>query len=169
MIRNRNIRLSFIVIFSLLAVACGSNQGDDLDQFMANSGKNMSTSVAALPEVKPYEPLQYNADNTLSDPFKPRRVTGKLAPNLNRPKEPLESYPLESLKYVGSLSKNHLIFALIKTADKNVQQVRVGNYVGSNYGVVTQITDSEIVVKELVLDQSSGDWIQQTTRMNLQE
>lgn len=160
---------SCIALLSLLTIACGNGHGDDLDQFMANAGKNMSTAVPPLPEVKPYEPLQYNADNLLNDPFKPKKVSGKLAPNLNRPREPLEAYPLESLKYVGSLSKRKLIYALIKTPDNSVQQLKIGNYIGANYGLVTQITDSAVTLKELVLDQASGDWVEQTTSMNLQE
>lgn len=163
------IKFGLTLISALVLSACGSNQGDDLDQFMANAGKNMSTTVAPLPEVKPYEPLQFNADQSLNDPFKPRKVSGKLAPNLNRPREPLEGYPLESLKYVGSLSKNKLIYALIKTADGNVQQIKPGNYIGANYGLVTQITDAVVTLKELVLDQASGDWVEQVTTMSLQE
>lgn len=158
-----------IAILSLINFACSSGQGDDLDKFMADAGKGMSTAVPPLPEVKPYVPIQYNADKLLSDPFKTKKVSGKLAPNLNRPREPLESYPLESLKYVGSISKKKLTYALIKTPDNSVQQLKVGNYLGSNYGLVTKITDSMLVLKELVLDQASGDWIEQTTNMNLQE
>lgn len=163
------IKFGLIITLFLALSACGGNKGDDLDQFMANAGKNMSTSVAPLPEVKPYEPLQFNADHSLNDPFKPRKVSGKLAPNLNRTREPLEGYPLESLKYVGSLSKSKLIYALIKTTDGNVQQIKIGNYLGANYGLVIQITDAAVILKELVLDQASGDWIEQVTTMSLQE
>lgn len=162
-------KYAFFIVVSVLLVACSGGQGDDLDRFMADASKNMSTAVPPLPEVKPYDPLQYNADGLLSDPFKPRKVSGKLAPNLNRPREPLEAYPLESLKYVGSLSKNKLIYALIKTPDSGVQQLKVSNYIGANYGLVTAITDSAVTLKELVLDQVSGDWVEQTTTMTLQE
>ncbi len=163
------LKYTFVTFLTLLTIACGSGQGDDLDKFMADAGKGMSTSVPPLPEVKAYVPLQYNADKQLSDPFKTKKVLGKLAPNLNRPREPLEAYPLESLKYVGSISKKKLIYALIKTPDNSVQQLKVGNYVGANYGLVTKITDSALVLKELVLDQASGDWVEQNTTMNLQE
>ena len=169
MLYKKTIKYCVVLILPLLVIACGSGQGDDLDKFMADAGKNMSSSVSPLPEVKPYEPLQYNADNSLSDPFKPRKVAGKLAPNLNRSREPLEAYPLESLKYVGSLSRNKLIYALIKTTGNNVQQVRIGHYIGANYGLVTEITDSAVTLKELVLDQSSGDWVEQATSLKLQE
>ena len=160
---------SCISILTLFVIGCSSGQGDDLDKFMADAGKGMSTAVPPLPQVKPYEPLQYNADKVLSNPFKSKKVSGKLAPNLNRPRQPLEAYPLESLKYVGSISRNKLIYALIKAPDNSVQQLKLGNYLGTNYGLVTKITESALVLKELVLDQASGDWVEQTTTMNLQE
>lgn len=153
-------------------VACNGDQGDDLDKFMASAANDMSKNVEPLPEVLPYSPLQYNADGILSDPFKARKAAnraGALQPNTNRPKEALEAYPLESLKYVGSLSKNKLTYALIKTPDNTVQQVKVGNYMGPNFGLVTKIDDSGIALKEIIQDDLTGDWIEHATSINLQE
>lgn len=81
----------------------------------------------------------------------------------------MEAYPLESLKYVGILSKNKLTFALIKTPDNAVQQIKLGNYVGQNFGRVTLITDAEVVLKEIVQDDLSGDWIERDASLALQE
>jgi type IV pilus assembly protein PilP len=152
--------------------SCSSDEGDDLDKFMATAANDMSKSVEPLPEVLPYTPLQYNADGKLSDPFRARKAANKssaLQPNTNRPKEALESYPLESLKYVGLLSKNRLTYALIKTPDNTVQQVKTGNYIGPNYGLVTQINESDIVIKEIIQDDLSGDWVERNASINLQE
>lgn len=157
---------------TLTLIACSSGEGDDLDKFMLNAANDMSKSVEPLPEVLPYLPLQYNADSTLADPFKPRKAAGKngtLQPNTNRPKEALESYPLESLKYVGSMSKSHLTYALIKTPDNTIQQVKVGNYIGPNYGLVTAINESDIALKEIVQDDLTGDWTERPASINLQE
>jgi type IV pilus assembly protein PilP len=159
-------------IFGSLLVACSGDEGDDLDKFMATAANDMSKSVEPLPEVLPYSPLQYNADGTLSDPFKARKAankTGALQPNTNRPKEALEAYPLESLKYVGSMSKNKLSYALIKTPDNTIQQVKSGNYIGPNYGLITQINESDIVIKEIIQDDLTGDWVERTASINLQE
>ena len=153
-------------------LACGGGTNDDLDQFMANAASNVSKSVDALPEVLPYSPLLYNADGTLNDPFKARKAvskSGDLQPNTNRAKEPLEAYPLESLKYVGSMSKNKLTYALVKTPDNTIQQVKTGNYMGPNYGLVTAINDAEIALKEIVQDDLTGDWVERTASINLQE
>lgn len=172
--------MPFKLLFKLLPVAillgllasCSGDEGDDLDKFMASAANDMGKSVEPLPEVLPYAPLEYNADGTLTDPFRARKALSKdgaLQPNTNRPKEALEAFPLESLKYVGSLSRNKSIYALIKTPDNTIQQVKAGNYVGPNFGLVTQINESDIVVKEIVQDDLTGDWVERNASINLQE
>lgn len=159
------------LVITVLA-ACSGSSGDDLDQFMASAANDMSKNVEPLPEVLPYIPLEYNADGMLSDPFKPRKAiskSGSLQPNVSRPKEPLEAYPLESLKFVGMLSKNKSSFALIKTPDNVIQQVKVGNYLGPNFGLVTKIDDNAIEIKEIIQDDLSGDWVERPASINLQE
>lgn len=162
-----------LICLSLCLVACGGTEGDDLDKFMADAAKDMRAKVDPLPDVKPYVPLEYNADGALSDPFRARKAqsnkTTGIQPDFNRPKEPLEAYPLESLQYVGSLSKDKLTYALIKTPDNSIQQVSIGNYMGQNFGIVTEITENEVVLKEIVQDDLSGDWTEQSSSISLQE
>jgi type IV pilus assembly protein PilP len=164
--------LLLVAMLGLVLASCTGGEGDDLDKFMANAANDMSKGVAPLPEVLPYSPLQYNADGILSDPFKARKAIGKassLQPNTNRPKEALEAFPLESLKYVGSLSKNKVNYALIKTPENSIQQIKVGNYIGPNFGLVTQINEAEIVIKEIIQDDLTGDWVERSASINLQE
>jgi type IV pilus assembly protein PilP len=171
------IRLALIIQLCLLLLACGGGKGDDLDKFMEDSAKDMHAKIEPLPEVKPYVPLQYNADGSLSDPFKPRKAlatntaagNNTLQPDMNRPKEALEAYPLESLKYVGSIEKAKLKFALIRAPDNNIQQVKIGNYMGQNFGMVIDITDSSVMLKEIAQDELSGDWVERSASVNLQE
>jgi type IV pilus assembly protein PilP len=167
-----SLKSALIAILLGLLVACNGDKGDDLDKFMATAANDMGKGVEPLPEVLPYAPLQYNADGTLSDPFKARKATSKsgaLQPNTNRSKEALEAYPLESLKYVGSMSKSKLTYALIKTPDNTVQQIKVGNYLGPNYGLVTKINESDVVIKEIIQDDLTGDWVERNASINLQE
>lgn len=161
-----------ICILSLSMIACSNDEGDDLDKFMRDSARDMRPKIKPIPEVKAYQALQYNADGQLSDPFHARKASNKssvLQPNLSRSKEPMEAYPLESIKYVGMLSKNKLIYALLQTPDNGVQQVKIGNFVGQNFGSVTKITESEVVLNEIVQDDLSGDWIERTSNLALQE
>jgi type IV pilus assembly protein PilP len=164
-----------ILFFGLLTAGlsgCSFEDGDDLDQYMRDATKGVKPRVKPLPEVQPYMVLQYNADGTLVDPFRARKAVNKssvLQPNLNRPREPMEAYPLESLKYVGLLSKSKLTYALLKTPDESVQQVKLGSYMGQNFGRVTQIMDGEVVLTEIVQDDLTGDWVERTSSLVLQE
>jgi type IV pilus assembly protein PilP len=139
--------------------------------------KDLRGKVDPLPVVKPYEPVPYTAYD-LPDPFGPAKIQlvsakgpggsgGSLQPDLNRPKEPLEAYPLESLKMVGTLERGRNMYALVK-ADAGLYRVRVGNYLGQNFGVITKITNSEIALRELVQD-AGGDWAERESTMLLQE
>jgi type IV pilus assembly protein PilP len=161
-----------LVVISASLLGCGAGDGDDLDAFIRDSAKDMRVRVDPLPEVKPYTPIQYNEDGLVNDPFKARKATskaGNLQPDMNRPREALEAFPLEGLKYVGSLSKNKLQYALIKTPDNNIQQVKIGNYMGQNFGIVTEIGDNAVALKEIVQDELSGDWVERSTSISLQE
>src|SRR5581483_2758191 len=132
-----------LMLASAALAGCGGEAHQDLRAWMADQGKGAKGKLDPLPQVKPYEPFAYNAFD-LPDPFKPRKIepakgNSKLAPDLTRRKEPLESYPLE------------------RTPDKDLYQVRPGNHLGQNYGVVLGVSDSEIKLKELIQD-GSGDW-----------
>ncbi|MDI1308717.1 MAG: pilus assembly protein PilP [Methylotenera sp.] len=166
------VKASLIGLLAMSLVACNGDGGDDLDSFIKNAANTMHPKIKPLPEVKPYLALQYNADGKLTDPFRARKASNNnsvLQPNMNRPREPMEAYPLESVKYVGQLSKVKLTYALLLTPDNGVQQVKIGNYVGQNYGMVTKITDSEVELKEIVQDDLSGDWIERVSNLPLQE
>lgn len=165
--------LPFMLLsLSVLLAAC-SSKGDDLDKFMRDAGKDMRARIPPLPEVKPYVPFDYNADGSLNDPFRPRKAQsndiGGKQPDMNRPKQPLEAFPLESLKFVGSISRDGLEYALIKTPDNSIHQLKIGNYAGQNFGIVTDISESGVMLKEIVQDDTSGDWIERPASINLQE
>jgi type IV pilus assembly protein PilP len=161
------LRVSAIALAALLA-GCGGASHQDLREWMSSQGKGVKGRLDPLPTIRPYEPFTYNAFD-LPDPFKPRKVEskgGKLAPDLTRRREPLESFPLESLAMVGTIEKGKALYALVKTPEKDIYQVRQGNYMGQNYGVVIGISDSDIKLKELVQD-GAGDWAERSSALNL--
>jgi type IV pilus assembly protein PilP len=162
--------LALVVLAGLLLAGCGGESHQDLRAWMADQGKGVRGRLEPLPQLKPYDPFAYNAFD-LPDPFKPRKIEptkggNKLAPDLTRRREPLEAFPLESLSMVGTLAKDKAIFALVKTPERDIYQVRSGNYLGQNFGVVTGITDTEIKLKELVQD-GAGDWTERTSALQL--
>ena len=88
-------------------------------------------------------------------------------PDLDRPKEPLEAYPLESIQMVGSLTQGRETFGLVK-AGPNLYRVKKGNYMGQNFGVITGIDEVQISLKELI-QEGSGEWIERASALQLQE
>jgi len=163
------------LIISALALglsACGGGDMHDLRSFVAETGKEMQGKIDPLPEIKAYDPFSYEAFD-LPDPFKPRKLAsagggGGIQPDLTRPKEPLEAFSLETLKLVGMLSKQGARHAVIKTPENAIYHVRKGNYVGQNFGLVTQIADSEVTLREIVQD-SAGDWSERISTLVLQD
>jgi len=158
---------------AILLASC-SSELDDLKKFVKESEKGMPRKIDPLPAVKPFEPFAYEGFD-LPDPFKPRKLSvpkeggpgGGLAPDLNRRKEPLEAYPLEQLKMVGTLQQGKEMFAIVR-ADKTLYRVKSGNYMGQNFGLITDITDAEIKLKEIVQD-SAGDWAERQSVLPLLE
>ena len=165
-----NARLAACGVAAILVAACGGESHQDLRARMQDQGKVVRGKLDPLPQVRPLEAFAYNAFD-LADPFKPRKIEpvkggSKLAPDLNRRKEPLEAYPLESLQMVGTLQRGKSTFALVRTTDKDVYQVKVGNYMGQNFGVIVSIGDGDIQLKELVQD-GAGDWTERTSKLQL--
>lgn len=167
-----NPRVFPMLVAAAMLTGCGGESHQDLRIWMAEQGKGARGKLEPLPQIKPYDPFAYNAFD-LPDPFKPRKIeptkgTSKLSPDLVRRKEPLESYPLESLVMVGTLEKDKTVYALVRTPDKDVYQVRAGNYLGQNFGVVIGIGDADLKLKELVQD-GSGDWTERSSTLQLQQ
>lgn len=161
-------------------VACSNGDHDDLKRWMADSTKDFRGNVPKLPEVKPYEPVPYLVEGVL-DPFKPakiepesrqRQLSGKggaFQPDFEARElrnSLLEKYPVESLKMIGYLNVNRHPMAVIQVEDK-VKQVKVGDYVGLDFGMVTQITETEVQLRELIQD-SAGDWSERKSSLRLQ-
>jgi type IV pilus assembly protein PilP len=160
----------------LVLASCGSST-DEVRQWMADVKKEIRPIPTKLPEPKTYEAFVY-ADKSEVDPFDPAKITNVLrklaaksnnglAPDLNRRKEPLEAYPLDNIAMVGTLEKPGLQYALLR-AEGIVYQIKLGNYVGQNFGVVTKITDNQVALKEVVQD-ASGEWVERTSTLQLQE
>jgi type IV pilus assembly protein PilP len=150
----------------VMLAGCEGEQHSDLRNELNDMTKDLRGRVDALPQVRPYEPVPYQAENEV-DPFRPDRIevaaaagTGPAAsgkqPDLDRPKEPLEAFPLESIQMVGS------------KAGPNLYRVRKGNYMGQNFGVITGIDEVQISLKELI-QEGSGEWIERASALQLQE
>ncbi|HEX7636490.1 MAG TPA: pilus assembly protein PilP [Noviherbaspirillum sp.] len=165
------------VAVSLLLGGCGDGGLQELKQWMEEVRRQTPVSVQKLSEPKKFIPFAYGGKNE-PDPYSPAKLSiafakaqagtgGGSKPDLERRKEPLENYPLDSIKMVGTLQKPGLSYALLQV-DKAIFQVKVGNYIGQNFGMVTRITDTEVELKEIVRD-AAGEWVERPAKLELQE
>ena len=170
-------RVAGILMVCLGLVACGGEEQQELRDWMRDASKDLKGGIPPLPEIKPNTVVAYEAE-ALIDPFKAAKVdpqkkvgsgggAGGLRPDFDRRKEPLEAFPLESLKMVGTLTKGKMTHAIVQ-ADKALHQVKIGNYMGQNFGIVTDVNESEVVLKELVED-GTGEWAEKVSTLQLQE
>lgn len=172
---NRLIPGILLAGIALALAGCGGEEHSDLKQELNSLSKDLRGKIDPLPVVRPYEPVPY-ASFDMPDPFGSTKIElvtkasvggGGLKPDLTRPKEPLEAFPLESLAMVGVLQQGKQVFALVK-ADTNLYRVKVGNYLGQNFGVITGILDNQVQLRELVQD-AAGDWAERQSMLQLQE
>lgn len=166
-------KLIYIAFVCIWLTGCGGEEFSDLRDFVKNSGADMRGKIPPPPDVKLYEPFAYVNDANLTDPFKARKPEtsstgrrGENEPDMDRPKEALEEFPLESLKMVGYVMKAKVGYAVIRAPDKKLYQVKVGNYVGMNFGLIKKLTGTEITIKEVVQD-STGDWSERMSSLQL--
>jgi type IV pilus assembly protein PilP len=156
--------------------ACGAGN-DELQQWMDQQRREAKPSVQALSPPKKFNPQAYVASDGV-DPFsnqklsvalkqEARQPSSLLAAELNRRREPLEAYPLDSMSMVGSVSRQGQPHALLKV-DNLLYQVKVGDHLGQNYGKVTRIGETEVGLREIVQD-AAGEWIERTSSLQLQE
>jgi type IV pilus assembly protein PilP len=156
----------------------GSEQ-EELQRWMADQRAQVKPTVPPITEPKKFTPQAYTEGSTV-EPFDMQKLTQALrrdssqpstsaliAPELTRRKEALEAFPLDSMAMVGSLNRNGQPVALI-SVDKLLYQVRVGNYLGLNYGRITRISETELALREIVQD-AAGEWIERVATLQLQE
>ena len=169
-------RWLLVVICASLLAACGGEEHSDLKGELRQLTKDLRGRVEPLPAVKTYEAVPYTAEAEI-DPFRPDRIIvaeqeggptgGGIKPDFDRPKEPLEAFPLESIQMVGTITQRKETFGLVK-AGQNLYRVKTGNYMGQNFGVIVAINEQEIELKELVQD-GSGEWNERASALQLQE
>ncbi len=164
----------------LLLTGCGASSEDDIRQWMVEERNQTRPKVNPIPAPKQFKPEAYTNASAM-EPFSNQKLTQALkrdsaqvvsngalvAPELARRKEPLEAFPLDAMTLVGSIFKAGQPVVLVKV-DNLLYQVKLGNYLGQNYGKVTKISETEVTLREIVQD-AAGEWIERVATLQLQE
>ena len=164
------------VLAAALLAGCGGDQ-EELQAWMDQQRRDVKPNVAPLSAPKRFDPQAYDQVRSV-EPFSSQKLTvalkqearqpnSLLSSEMNRRKQPLEAYPLDSMSMVGSVSRRGSPYALLRV-DNLLYQVKVGDYLGQNYGKIMKITETEIALREVVQD-AAGEWIERPSALQLQE
>jgi len=164
---------SFIVLICLgLLVGCGGDNLTDLNQYVKDVRARQKSQIEPLPEIVEY-PIYAYEDSKLRDPFippAPKRMASS-DPNLrpdNHTPDILEQFPLDTLKMVGSLEQNGQRWALIKAQDGTLYRTTKGRYMGQDNGKITKVTETQVVLQEIVPD-GLGGWVKREAMISVTE
>jgi len=160
----------------LLSAGCGKESHDDLQAWVTQVKGSKSGRVEPLPEFKSYETHSYSV-HELRDPFTPDAGEAEMEqsegangiqPDASRRREALEAFPLDSLNYVGELSRAGERWAIVTSPDGLVHRVQTGNYIGQNHGKIHTITEARLEITEIIPD-GMGGWIEREASLALSE
>lgn len=162
---------------SLIFLAGCSADMDELSQWMEQQRREVRATVKPLVPPKKFVPQPYEAGGGV-EPFSAQKLSvaikqeasqpnSLLTAEMNRRREPLESFPLDSMSMVGSITRNSTRYALLRV-DNLLYQVKSGDYLGLNFGRVMKISETDISLREVVQD-AAGEWVERTSTLQLQE
>jgi len=182
MTSSLNTLLKFTLLGTLLALLSGCGEGvGDLRQFVQQIRAKPPGRIEPIPEFQPYQNFEYTSHD-LRDPFRlvdfrrPElneeeidKLTAGLRPDIDRIKEPLEDFPLDTLRLKGSIDdKEGTKWGLIFAPDNTIHRVIEGNYVGQNHGRIISVSDQTIDLTEIVPD-GLGNYIERSSAITLIE
>ena len=174
------LRISLLGVLAVLLTGCGEGLGD-LQQFVAQIRAKPPGRIEPIPEFQPYQSFEY-ASHDLRDPFKlvdfrrpeenPEEINqlaSGLRPDIDRVKEPLEDFPLDTLRLKGTIDdKDGVKWGLIFAPDNTIHRVIEGNYMGQNHGRIISVSDQTIDLTEIVPD-GLGNYIERSSAVALIE
>lgn len=145
-----------------LSISGCLRDNDDLNLYIARVKSSPGGKIEDIPAVKPYPRHEYSSVE-MKNPFQ-RYSTGPIAidqpknpvvdlslcPDPDRPRQILEEFTLDSLRMVGTLNQNDQTFVLIRSPDSIVHRVTHGDYLGTNYGRIRRIEDTQVEVVEII-------------------
>jgi len=172
-------RLVLPMVAAVLAAGCAPSNETELRQWMAEVRQQVRPVTNPVAPPKEFTPYDYESAS-LIDPFDQQKVVtavvrqqqvrataSTIRPDLDRRREALEAFPLDDIRMVGMMRRSNVNVALLQGGG-TTHMVRIGNYVGQNFGLVTRISESEVQIKEIVQD-AAGEWVERPAKLELQE
>lgn len=179
------IRCAFVFGVPLLGLfGCGDARLGELQAWIAEIKRLPPEPLEPPPQIKQIDNFVYD-DTGRRDPFvmdersaaevAEARAASGIAPDPLRRKEPLEQYPLDALRMVGTLqwdpdaptaAGRAEVGGLVLAPDGMLHRVRVGNYLGRNEGRITLIDERGIQLVEIVQD-GTGNWSERQATLPL--
>jgi type IV pilus assembly protein PilP len=154
-----------LVLASVLVVGgCADDGMKDLKAFVEEVKSRPGGPIKPVPEFKPAETYAYTPGYRRS-PFIMQEAETERAqtvagtgprPDLNRRKEELEQFPLDTLRMVGILEQDNEVWGLVQSKEKTIYRVQPSNYMGQNHGKINRITEEQIELTELIPDGIGG-------------
>ena len=171
------LRTAAAALAAIVLAGCSASDVREVQDWMAQVKKDTKVSVVPIAEPKTFIPFAYAAQDAI-DPYSPNKLLAELAraaeksdakyqPDMDRRKELLESYPLDTFTMVGVIQKAGTTYALLQI-DRAVHQVKAGQRIGQNYGLVTGVSEGAVNIKEVVQD-AGGEWVERLSKLELQE
>ncbi len=174
---SRRIQTIIILAIPVLLVGCDQGLGD-LQQHVQQIKSQPPGRIEPIPEFQPYQKFEYTSHD-LRDPFKlvdfrrPDEEVGEVLetasgprPDTGRVREPLEDFPLDTLRLKGTVTKDGIKWGLIFAPDNTVHRVLEGNYMGQNHGRIITVSDEIIELTEIVPD-GLGNYIERSSAVAL--
>lgn len=166
---------TFALVAAIVVVAGCGDRMQDLQQYVAQTKALHGGQIPPLPQIKPMETFTYD-DMNLRSPFVPSMQNLANAGlggsscgvhiNADRPRQYLEQFPLDSLKMMGTITVKDVMYALIRDGDGVLHRAAVGDYMGQNFGKITQVGQAGLTLREIVPD-GQGCWTERTTTVPL--
>ena len=157
----------FIIMISALLISCSSSDDEELSRYIYRIETRPAKPIEPMPTIVYLQKFIFPENDARRSPFRPKVQVqpDRYAPNTNRPKQPLEAFALDSLKFVGTFKDGGTLWALISQPSHLVTRVKVGDYLGKDYGQIMSINEKSLDVEETV--QSEGKWIKRKIKLDL--
>lgn len=176
-----SMRFVLLCSISFMLTACSGGTGD-LEAWIAQVKARPQKGIEPIPEIIPYKAFTYE-QGAKRNPFdtsifRPtvattsgsdkKRISDIKAPNPNRVPEFLESFPLDTLRMVGTIAQDNNTWALVQTPDNTIQRVISGNYLGQNHGKIVDIKGDGIDLVEIIPD-GFGGWQERVAAISISD